>query len=250
MYSCLIADDQLIERDTIEMYLKKIKNIEIVATCADGLEAADILNKRPVDIVVSDIDMPGLDGLSLLKILKKPPVFIFISSHSEFAVESFNLDVIDYIVKPASFERVFKGISKAIEYLHLKDKIPVLGKDEFINTEKDKNDEKFIFIKDIQGFTKIQIDDILYFESMGDFSKIHTSTNKKYVVLVSLKNIENQLSRLIFRRVHKQYIVNLNQILTIGVSEIVLYDQQAVPISGSYKQDLLDTVVKKTLLKR
>ncbi|GAC1385570.1 MAG: hypothetical protein NVSMB45_14570 [Ginsengibacter sp.] len=188
--------------------------------------------------------MPSLDGLSLLKSLKDPPVFIFVSSYSEFAAESFSLDVIDYIIKPVTFERIFQATTKAIEYLTIKEKPPYnynfssLDNEEIAFTE-----ETFIFIKDGQGYRKIEISDILYFE-------LHTVQNKKYVVLVNLKNIEKQLSNKIFKRIHKQYVVNVKQVETIGVTEITFSDQQSIPFSHSYKQDLLESLVKKSLLKR
>ena len=194
--------------------------------------------------------MPGLDGLSLLKSLKDPPVFIFVSSYSEFAAESFSLDVIDYIIKPVTFERIFQATTKAIEYLTIKEKRNNYDFSSLVNDEIAFSEETFIFIKDGQGYRKIEISDILYFESMGDFSKLHTVQNKKYVVLVNLKNIEKQLSSKIFKRIHKQYVVNVKQVETIGVTEITFSDQQSIPFSHSYKQDLLESLVKKSLLKR
>lgn len=250
MYTCLIADDQLIERDLLHMHLSKIRDLEIVGECSNGLEISQIISNQKIDIVFSDIQMPGLDGLSLLKSLKNPPVFIFVSSYSEFAAESFSLDVIDYIIKPVSFERIFQATNKAIEYLTIKEKRNNYDFSSLDNEEIAFSEETFIFIKDGQGYRKIEISDILFFESMGDFSKLHTAQNKKYVVLVNLKNIERQLSSKIFKRIHKQYVVNIKQVETIGVTEITFSNQQSIPFSNSYKQDLLESLVKKSLLKR
>ena len=250
MYTCLIADDQLIERDLLKMHLSKIRDLEIVGECSDGLELSQIISNQKIDIVFSDIQMPGLDGLSVLKSLKNPPVFIFVSSYSEFAAESFSLDVIDYIIKPVSFERIFQAASKAIEYLTIKEKRNNYNFSSIDNEEIAFSEETFIFIKDGQGYRKIEISDILYFESMGDFSKLHTVQNKKYIVLVNLKNIEKQLSSRIFKRIHKQYVVNIKHVETIGITEITFSDQQSIPFSNSYKQDLLESLVKKSLLKR
>ncbi|NCT95361.1 MAG: response regulator transcription factor, partial [Chitinophagaceae bacterium] len=105
MYNCLIADDNLVERDALEMHLSKINQLRIVATCSSGSEAAQVLLQEKVDIVFSDIDMPDLSGIGLIKSLSNPPVFIFVSSYTEFAAESYSLDVIDYVVKPALFDR-------------------------------------------------------------------------------------------------------------------------------------------------
>ena len=121
-YKCIIVEDNILERDALELKLKKIENLSIQAVLADGLEAVSVLKTQPVDIVFSDIDMPDLSGIELLKSLKHPPVFIFISAHSHHAAESFELDVIDYIVKPVKMERLIKAVDKAIEYIHTKSK--------------------------------------------------------------------------------------------------------------------------------
>src|SRR4051812_5011321 len=119
-YKVLIADDNMLERDALEMHLSKMQQLTIASVCEDGLEAQRALANEYFDIVFSDIEMPELSGFGLLKTLKKAPVFVFISAHGEFAVESYNLDVIDFIVKPVSFERLLKAVNKAIEYIELK----------------------------------------------------------------------------------------------------------------------------------
>ena len=250
MYKCLVADDQMIERDHMVLQLSKIRDIKIVAECKDGNEAADVIKNQHIDIVFSDIMMPGLNGLALLKSLKNPPVFVFISSYSDFAVESFELDVVDYIIKPVTFERLFKATTKAIEYISLKQKV-AYPNGEMINEPGLKlADDKHIFIKDALGYTKIEIADILYVESMGDFSKLHTVQNKKFVVLVNLKSVEKQLPGNIFRRVHKQFVINTSHIITLGANDVILSDERSIPVSTAYRQEILDSVVKKTLLKR
>ena len=113
MYKCLVVDDNIIERDAVIMHLSKMKKIKIVGECSNGLDALELLQEKEVDIVISDIDMPNLTGIGLIKNLKKAPVFIFVTAFTEFAAESFNLNVIDYIVKPASFERILKAVNKA-----------------------------------------------------------------------------------------------------------------------------------------
>jgi len=122
-YKCLIADDSILDRDAIEMYLSKIETLTIEAVCSSGLEAAALLQQKDIDIVFSDIDMPGLSGIELIQSLKKAPVFIFVSSYSEHAAESYSLDVIDFIVKPVTLVRLAKATSKAIEYIELKKKL-------------------------------------------------------------------------------------------------------------------------------
>ncbi|GGI24605.1 LytR/AlgR family response regulator transcription factor [Pedobacter mendelii] len=242
IYSCLIVDDNEIDRDAIEMHIKKISSLKIVAICSDGVEAANFLANNAVDIVFSDIDMPELSGMALLKTLKNKPIFIFITSYSQYAAESFDLDALDFVVKPATFERLLKGTNKAIEYLELKklmynsaENIPKLSDDYF-------------FFRETKGITKLNYSDVIYIESMGDFSKIYTKDDK-HIILVGLKNLEKQLPNS-FSRVHKQYIINVDHISTVTAHEVHLTNNFMVPISSTNRQELLDTIIDKKTLSR
>ena len=245
-YRCLVVDDNEIERDAIEMHLKKIQDLEIIAVCSDGIEAASVLAKQSIDIVFSDIDMPELSGTSLLRSLKNQPVFIFISSYSEYAAESYELDALDFIVKPASFERILKAANKAIEYLELKAVLALHA----AKTDTDVNiQDDFFFFKASKGITRMKYKDVIYMESMGDFSKLYTQ-HEKHVVLVGLKNLEKQLPASKFKRIHKQHIINTSHILTIAQHEVYLSGDFVVPISSSSRQELMDQITgQKTLIR-
>jgi two-component system LytT family response regulator len=246
-YSCIIVDDNEIERDAIEMHLKKIPSLNILAVCSNGIEASQLLATTPVDIVFSDIDMPELSGMELLKSLKKQPLFIFITSFTEYAAESFNLDALDFIVKPATFERILKATNKAIEYLELK---KLVGKEpQPIDKSTNEEGDDHFFFRETKGITKLKYDDVIYIESMGDFSKLFTSTDK-HIILVSLKNLEKQLPAKIFSRVHKQYIININHIATLTNHEVHLEHNFIVPISASNRQELLEKAIDKKILSR
>lgn len=245
IYSCLIVDDNEIERDAIEMHVKKIPSLKVVAVCKDGMEAASILSNTAVDIVFSDIDMPEISGTSLLKTLKTKPLFIFITSFSQYAAESFDLDALDFIVKPATFERLLKAANKAIEYLELKKLVNIAPNE--ASDDLNKEDDYFFF-RETKGITKLNYSEVIYIESMGDFSKIYT-VGEKHVILVGLKNLEKQLPAF-FSRVHKQYIINVNHISTITSHEVHLSHNYIVPISASNRQELLDRIVDKKTLSR
>ncbi|RYG13373.1 MAG: response regulator transcription factor, partial [Chitinophagaceae bacterium] len=206
-YKCLIVDDNEIERDAIEMFVRKIGRLEIVAVCASSIEVASVLAKQQVDIIFSDIDMPELSGINLVKSLKNIPAVIFITSYGAYAVESFEVDAIDFIVKPATFERIFKASNKAIDYLDLKKEAKKSKKAE----QPEPNGDDYFFIKETKGYTRLTFDEVIYMESMGDFSKIYTTQNM-YITLVNLKNLERQLPNN-FVRIHKQYIINTNKIV-------------------------------------
>lgn len=254
-YNCLIVDDNLIERDVLQMHLEKISVLNIVAACETASDALQTATLQPIDIIFSDVQMPEMSGFELSKSFRNPPAFIFITSFSSHAAESFDVDAIDFVVKPVSFERLQKATFKAIEYIELKrnfSKQQSLKSEQTAETviSKSSDAQDYFFIKETTGFTKLHFADVLYVESMGDFSKIFTVQNGKHVILLSLKNFENQLPSEMFRRVHKQYIINLLHINTITGSDILLSNKQQIPISNSYRQQLLDDVVTKKVLHR
>lgn len=255
-YKCIIVEDNILERDALAMKLKKIENLTVHSVLSNGMQAVTVLRDNDIDIVFSDIDMPDLSGIELLKSIKHPPVFIFISAHSEHAAESFNLDVIDYIVKPIKMERLIKATDKAIEFIKAKKKTktsdvsnPALqpSGNGFIRTI---DAHEYFFIKEKNTYIKLNMGDVLYIESMGDFSKIITTQQKTHFVLVSLKNLEKQLPDILFIRVHKQYIINLLHIINITATDIKLNNNVSVPVSGAYRQSLLDNLVDKKTLTR
>lgn len=255
-FNVLIVEDNILERDALASKIKKIDSLVLKASLEDGMHAVSYLKEHEIDIVFSDIDMPDLSGIELLKSIKNPPVFIFISSHPEHAAESFELDVIDYIVKPLKMERLIKATDKAIEYINAKQKLQpekqaatqiTGGSPEFIRTI---DAQEYFFVREKNSYVKINMGDVLYIESMGDFSKIITTGNKSHFILVSLKNLEKQLPDKLFIRVHKQFIINLLHIVNISTADIKLSGNITIPFSSAYRQLLLDNVVAKKTLTR
>ncbi len=253
IYQCLIADDNPFDRYLITKYLSKIDGIAIAAVCADGFEASKVLAEQHIDILFSDIDMPFLSGIDLVKNLKQRPVTIFITSHLEYAVEGFNLDIIDFIVKPPSFERFYKAVNKAMEYLSLK-KIARGNSDTGNDKEVPGNNiitaSEYFFLKENNVITRIKYSEVLYIESLGDYSKVFTQNGEKYVTLISLKSMQSQLPEQQFKRIHKQYIVNLFHIVSITANEVVLFDKQTVPISTAARQELIELLTNNKLFTR
>ncbi len=243
-FKCLIADDNILERDLIEMYLSKMRDFDVVAKCSNGLEVLKAINNYEIDLVFSDIEMPELTGLSVLSALKNPPVFIFISSYSEYATESYNLDVVDFILKPVAQERFRQSVKKATQYLELKKNLAEHA------GIYDPSTEDYFFILETKDLVKLNYDEVFYMESMGDFSRIYTINQKQHISLVSLKSLETQLPDNTFTRVHKQYLINHRLVSAITPDEIVLTNNSRVPVSNNYRQALLDKVVKNRLIKR
>lgn len=239
--NCLLIDDNEIERDLLETYLRKFSELEIVAICEDGIQALEVLRNQKVDLVFSDIDMPDLSGIDLLKNIKNAPAFIFVTSHLEHAVESFELDALDFIAKPINLDRLVKSVGKAVNYLELKNKI----KEEPV--EKTVDNDGIFFIKETKGYTRLNYDEIVYIESLGDFSKLFTP-HGVHITLINLKNLEHQLPNYYFR-IHKQYIVNFNKIVSVNTHEIILENDYKAPLSLSYRDQILSVINQRTLIR-
>jgi len=189
----------------------------------------------------------------LIQSLKQPPVSIFISAYPEYAAESYNLDVIDFIVKPVNLARLMKATNKAIEYIELKKNIAGNNTAAPVNFPQaivtPANTTGHFFIKENSDYTRIDIASLLYIESMGNFSKLHTQ-QKKHIVLVSLKNIEPQLPAGDFIRIHKQYIINKQHMVSLSSEgEVQLSSGHNIPVGDMYKAALMEIVNKKVLVR-
>jgi DNA-binding LytR/AlgR family response regulator len=194
--------------------------------------------------------MPQLSGLGLVKSLKHPPVVIFITSHAQYAVDGFNLDVIDFVVKPLIFERFYKAVNKAIEYFELKAGVNgKLESDEEQPQIGKSASAKYFFIKENSALTKISYADVIYIESLGDYSTVFTAAGK-HVTLVNLKKMEKHLPDSIFRRIHRQYIINMDHLTSIGLNEVMLSNRQVIPITAAARQEVFDLMVGHTILSR
>ena len=243
MYQCLIVDDNEIDRNIIEMHLRKISEIGLVSVCSSSVQALRFMLNNKVDIVFSDIKMPELSGIDLLRSLPNPPLFIFISNYREFGLDAYSVNAIDYIDKPIVFDRLVKATTKATDYLKLK------ARAEENSSQVKAVAEDFFYFKEPRGISKLKFYDVIYIESMGDFSKIFTSA-EQHVVLVSLKNLDLQLPSHQFLRVHKQYIININHIVTLSTQKCYLDYDFSVPITNSSRQYLLENAIGKHTISR
>ncbi|MET0393407.1 MAG: LytTR family DNA-binding domain-containing protein [Chitinophagaceae bacterium] len=247
-YTCIVTDDNLIERDMLAAMLEKIPAVSLLAACSSALEVMELLRSRRADVIFSDIDMPDISGLELLKSLPQPPAFVFITSFSDYAAESYELDAVDYIVKPVTLPRLTRAVNKAIEYLDARQQatgqtpagdLPAPGKD---------NDS--FYFRDTRGYTRLLYDQVMAVEGMGDFCKIITTGGKTHIVLVNMKNIEPQLPEDRFIRIHKQAIVNIRHIHMITPDAIEMIAGYKTAYSPTYKQKLLDRTVNLKLITR
>ena len=223
--NCVIVDDNMMARMAMKQLVQQVKDLSLVAECENAMEAYNIVNKQAVDLLLLDIEMPGMTGIELTKNLgKRSPFIIFTTAKTNYAVDAFELNVVDYLVKPVEPGRFLKAIDRVKEAIESnKEQIQV-------------KDKEFVFIKDNGVLKKIGADDILYLEAMGDYVKVFTS-QKFHIVHATLKSIEEKLPSLKFMRVHRSYIVALNKIDFIEEG-VINISGTAIPVADAYKAAL------------
>lgn len=219
---CLIVDDEAIARKILEEFVRKTNDLELAGTCKDANEASEILRNDKIDLILLDIEMPGLSGLDLLKTMNEKPAIILVTSKDKYAAEAFEYDVIDYIVKPPTYVRFLKAVNKVSEAL--KGNIAV-------------SSDNFIFAKVDSRLIKIDTSYINYIEANGDYVNIST-IEKNITVYSTMKALEDKIKNNNFVRVHRSYIVNIKNITDIEDNNL-LVNKKIIPIGASYKTSLM-----------
>jgi len=224
----LLVDDEPLAQDILDSYFQKLSGFEIAGRCKNALEAFSFLSKHTVDIMMLDIDMPEINGIEFLKAIKEPPHVIFTTAHSEFAVESYEHNAIDYLIKPISFERFMKAISKLLEAIQSETKAESAAADQTDN---------IIFVKSNGKLIKVDLADLYFVEGLKDYVCLWTE-KQKIVVHSTMKHFEELLSRFpMFMRVHKSYIINLKHISEIDGNSIRIKDQ-SITIGNTYREEI------------
>jgi two-component system LytT family response regulator len=242
-YKCIIVEDEPLARNLLEAYLNKIGKLQLIKSFGNPLEALDFLRENQVDILFSDIQMPEVTGITLLKLLKNKPLIILTTAYSDYAIEGYELEVFDYLLKPISFDRFLKSVEKAINRLNESGGIPTLDIPKSESLEVTKDD--FIFVKDGIKLIKINLNDILYIESLKDYVCIHTN-NKKIVSLQTMKSLESTLPSSTFVRIHNSFIVRLAAIDEVEKERLVIA-KTTLPISDTYKKAFREQIEKKQI---
>lgn len=232
--SCVIVDDEPLARNLMTDYVRKVPSLHLVAACANAMDAMEVLRKQPVDILFLDIQMPEITGITFLKVLQKRPLVIFTTAYSEYALEGYELDVVDYLLKPITLDRFLKAVDKAL--LRLQTPPAAVA----VTTSEQKPD--FVFVKDGTRMVKIMLDDILFVEGMKDYVTIHTR-EKKITSLQRMKALEEQLPSDKFIRIHHSYIIALKAIDVVHKNEVQI-GQALLPVSDSYKKAFREFIEK------
>ncbi|HEY3402305.1 MAG TPA: LytTR family DNA-binding domain-containing protein [Ohtaekwangia sp.] len=230
--TCLIVDDEPLARNLITDYVHKVPYLDLIEVCSNPMRAIEILRAQPVDLLFLDIQMPDITGISLLKALQNKPMVILTTAYSEYALEGYELDVVDYLLKPITFERFLRGVEKASQR-----KSSSTGVQTQSTATVDPT-QPFVFVKDGTKLVKIRWEDILYVEGLKDYVTIHTR-QQKVVTLQRLKALEEQLPADKFIRVHHSFIVAVAAIDSIHKGEVQI-GNALIPISDSYKKSFKD----------
>lgn len=231
-YSCLIVDDEPIAVEIIETYINDLNELHVAGTSNNALEALEFLKDNPVDLLFLDIEMPRINGLQLLSALKNKPEVILTTAYRYYAVESYEHEVLDYLLKPISFERFLKAIDKFYRKMAS------------LETESDE----ILQIKVDKHFLHINVSELLYIEGASDYVKIHTQ-HKTYITYEKMSNLEVILTPKGFVRIHKSYMVALNRIVRYSWQEVVLGDVQ-LPVGRRFKENLMGQLRKNKLMNK
>jgi len=232
--NCIALEDEPLALSLIEDFSKKIPYLNYIKSCKNAFEAIEIIQNNKIDLIFLDINMPNITGIEFLKSLESKPMVIFTTAYSEFAVQGFELNAIDYLVKPFLFERFFKAVNKAYELHNLHKK----NSQKIIETSDKK--ENFIFVKSDYSSVKILLNDIFYIEGLKDYVKIHLP-EKNILSLITMKKMEETLPQDKFIRVHRSYIIALDKIESIQRNRIII-QKKWIPVGDSYKDEFFKRI--------
>lgn len=235
---CLIVDDEFGAIQGIVYYIDKLEFLEVTATCSSALEAAEVLKEKEIDLMFLDINMPHLSGLDFLESLEKAPLTILTTAYSEYALEGYRLNVVDYLLKPIAFNRFFQACTKAQEIFQSR----------IIIQKREKESVSAMYVRQNDAFVRIIWEDILYIEGMQNYLKLYFK-ERVLVIHQTMTSLEEMLPKEFFFKTHRSYLVNITHIDSITGGRLFI-DGKELPIALKRKDELLKTVVYKNLLSK
>ena len=227
---CLVIDDEPPARDIIGRYIEQVPMLELVGACSSAVQALSVLQQNKVDLLFLDIRMPQLNGNDFLKIIKNPPKVIFTTAYPDYAIEGYELDVVDYLLKPIHFDRFLKAVNKTFDFTQPAENVPV--------PEQQHVAESFVYFRADRKMVKVMLNDILYIESMKDYVKIFT-TGGQIISKQSISSVEEMLPENQFIRTHRSFIISLAKIKSF-TNELIEIEKAEIPIGKLYR----NTVIK------
>ncbi len=240
MIKVIIVEDEPLAQDVMVSYVEKIPNLKLVGTCSNVFEANSVLSKETVDLMLLDIKMPQMSGIEFLKTLDKKPKVIFTTAFPNYAVEGFELDAVDYLLKPISLERFMKAINKVTSQLGL----------EQAGGAESKPEADFFFVKADKKLIKVMYNDILYVEGLKDYVMINLESRSKIVTLQTMKSLEKKLPAHLFQRIHRSFIVAIPRITAVIGNMVEIKEKGAakhIPIGKNYRDEVLKIINKNRL---
>ncbi len=234
----IIVDDEPLAQDVLETYIQRVPSLNLVQKCSNAFEANEALQNHQVDLMFLDIQMPQLTGMEFLKTLSDPPLVVFTTAYPSFAVEGFELNALDYLLKPISLERFMKAVNKASEKLAHKTRSPL------IEVSAIEPHIDFIFVKADKKLVKVNFDDVVYIEGLKDYVIIKLD-NSRVITLQTMKSLEDKLPVHKFKRIHRSYIVNLHKVNAIVGNMIEVTEKgqpKHLPIGKNYRDELLEMI--------
>jgi len=232
----IIVDDEPLAREVLENYCGRVHELDLLKSCNNGLEAGDYVRNRSVDLMFLDIQMPQLSGIDFLKSLQNPPVVIFTTAYSDYALDGFELDVADYLLKPISFERFLRAVHKAAE--------KIKAKKPEVEAAAGEIGDSYFFVKADKKLIKINFEDILYIEGLKDYVIIRMESGR-VITLQTMKSLDERLPQEIFRRIHRSYIVNIQKINALLGNTIEIMEAgkiKQLPIGKNYREDVYSII--------
>lgn len=243
MLKCIAIDDEPLALRQLTTYISKIPYLELTATCNSAIDAQQLLARQSVELIFVDINMPDLNGVDFVRTLIGRPMVIFTTAYSEYAVEGFKLDAVDYLLKPFSFADFSRAAAKANSLYELRNNQRTASAENL--SEALPRDKEYISVKADYKVSLVRISDIVYLESEGEYVRLHLSDASTITTLFRLKNMEAALPAELFMRVHRSYIVNLHAIRAFVKGRIYLNDTEYVPIGENYKEAFQGYIDKK-----
>ncbi len=241
MLNVLIVDDEPLALDVLETYISQLPELKLVQRCSNALEANEALKKHDIDLVFLDIQMPQLTGIDFIKTLSRPPMIVFTTAYANYALQGFELNALDYLLKPISFERFLKAVNKAIEQAELQERESELM--------SGFDSGEFFFVKADKKLVKINFDDVIYIEGLKDYVIISLEQGR-IITLQTMKSLEEKLPPGRFRRIHRSYIVSLDKITAVDGNMVEVMERgkpKLLSIGKNYRDELFELIEKNRL---
>lgn len=239
---CIVVDDEVLGRKLLENFIKKIDSLELVALCKSPIEAMNVLQEEQIDLMFLDIQMPQITGINFLKSLINRPLVIFTTAYKQYALEGYSLDIIDYLLKPFSFERFLQAVNRANNQLRLmrqQSKVKVVQP----KASSAQDSKNYILIKTEHKIVRLKYEKITHIEGMRAYLAYHTTEKERILSLNTMKKIELELPNNQFLRVHKSYIVAVDKVESISGNQLVIGDIK-IPVGASYKTKVMELLFK------